>query len=240
MPTAQELKRAREELDTQIAAAEQEECEAKEEAHMAAEKAWLEEEACERELTFEEARARAEEEAQKQEEEWHARKEEEHLVVERDLCEEGGPSWERAQRRRLFLPSLSDSTRSPEEEEGMEVRVEGPSWDKGKGWAPVSEEARGEVTGVVCDLCDKNGIPCRWGKVSDDQFFLFFFLFIDLPLQKTAHVCLPGLPTSLGKMPCRKSEARCGFTLRKVPLVCMQRSSCRRYVTHLFEGRDFS
>ena len=33
---------------------------------------------------------------------------------------------------------------------------------------------------------------------------------------------------------------RCGFTLRKVPLVCMQRSSCRRYVTHLFEGRDFS
>ena len=33
---------------------------------------------------------------------------------------------------------------------------------------------------------------------------------------------------------------RCGFTLRKVPLVCVQRSSCRQYVTHLFEGRDFS
>ena len=50
-------------------------------------------------------------------------------------------------------------------EEGMEVRVEGPSWDKGKGWALASEEARGEVSGVVCDLCDKKGIPCRWGKV---------------------------------------------------------------------------
>ena len=48
----------------------------------------------------------------------------------------------------------------------MEVRVEGPSRDKGKGRAPVSEEAPGEVTGVVCDLCDNKGIPCRWGKVS--------------------------------------------------------------------------
>ena len=51
MPTAQELKRAREELDAQIAAVEQEECEAKEarlwakeEARVAAEKAQLEEE----------------------------------------------------------------------------------------------------------------------------------------------------------------------------------------------------
>ena len=33
---------------------------------------------------------------------------------------------------------------------------------------------------------------------------------------------------------------RCGFTLRKVPLVWVQRSSYRWYVTHLFEGRDFS
>ena len=51
MATAQELKRAQEELDTQIAAVEQEEQEAKEarlwakeEARVAAEKAWLEEE----------------------------------------------------------------------------------------------------------------------------------------------------------------------------------------------------
>ena len=64
-----------------------------------------------------------------------------------------------------FLPS-SDSAGSPEEEEGMEVRVEGSSWNKGKELALASEEARGEVTGVVCDLCDKKGIPCRWGKVS--------------------------------------------------------------------------
>ena len=54
MPTAQELKRAREALDAQIAAAEQEEREAKEarlraeeEARVATEKAWLEEEALE-------------------------------------------------------------------------------------------------------------------------------------------------------------------------------------------------
>ena len=86
MPTAQELKRAREPLDAQIAAAKQEECEAKEarlwaeeEACVAAEKAWLEEEAHKRELALEEVRkaaeaqVRAEEEARKQEEERHAR-----------------------------------------------------------------------------------------------------------------------------------------------------------------------
>ena len=86
-------------------------------------------------------------------------------MVERDLREEGGPSWERAPRRWLFLPS-SDSARRLEEEEGMEVRVEGSSQDKGKGRAPASEEVWGEVTGVICNLCDKKGIPCRWGKVS--------------------------------------------------------------------------
>ena len=42
--------------------------------------------------------------------------------MEQDLSEEGGPSWERALRRRLFLLS-SDSTGSLEEEEGGE----GPS-----------------------------------------------------------------------------------------------------------------
>ena len=35
-------------------------------------------------------------------------------------------------------------------------------------------------------------------------------------------------------------EFHCGFTLREVPLVCMQQPSCRWYVTHLFGGRDFS
>ena len=52
MPTAQELKRAWEVLDAQITVAEQEEREAeearlqaKEEAHVATKKAWLEEEA---------------------------------------------------------------------------------------------------------------------------------------------------------------------------------------------------
>ena len=63
----------------------------------------------------------------------------------------------------------------------------GPSQDKGKGHAPVSEEVRGEITGVICDLCEKKGIPCQWGKVSS-IYFLFFLYFIDLPLPKTAHV----------------------------------------------------
>ena len=125
---------------------------------MAAEMARLEEEVHKRERVLEEAWARVAEEAQKQEEEGR-------LVEERGFHEEGGPSWDRALRRWLFLPS-SDSAGSLEEEEGMEVRMEGPSQDKGKGRAPVSEEARGEVTGVVCDLCDKKGIPCWWGKVS--------------------------------------------------------------------------
>ena len=155
---------------------------------MAAEKAQLEEEARERELVLEkacsavEAQAWAEEEAQKQEEERRAREEEErctcegegHPAVEQDLRKEGGPSRERAPRRQLFLLSSSDSAGSPEEE-GMEVRVEGPSRDKGKGWALVSEEAWGEVTGVMCNLCDKKGIPCRWGKVSDLSFFFLDF-----------------------------------------------------------------
>ena len=41
-----------------------------------------------------------------------------------------------------------------------------PAKSKGKGKAWVQEVDQGEVTGVVCDLCDKKGIPCRWGKVS--------------------------------------------------------------------------
>ena len=80
MPTAQELKRAHEALDAQIAAAEQKECEAEEarlraeeEARVAAEMAWLEEEVREWECALEEARqakeawARAAEEVRKQE-----------------------------------------------------------------------------------------------------------------------------------------------------------------------------
>ena len=124
----------------------------------------MEEEERARELAWEakEARVWAEEEAWRQEGEWRVWEEEDCLAVERDLREEGGPSRERAPRRRLFLP-LSDSTRSLEEEEEV---MAGPSQDKGKGRAPVPEEVQGEVTGVVCDLCDKKEIPCRWGMVS--------------------------------------------------------------------------
>ena len=135
MPTAQELKGAWEELNAQITAVEKEEREAKEarlwakeEARVAAEKARLEEEERERVCVLEQAWAWAEEEARRQEEEQCAWEEEDRLAVERDLCEEGGPSRERALRRRLFL-RLSDSAGSPEEEE----RVESPPRDKGKG-----------------------------------------------------------------------------------------------------------
>ena len=140
MPTTQELKRAWEELNTQIAVAEREEREAKEarlraeeEARVATEKARLEEEECEWAHALEQAhqaeevRAWAEEKAWRQEEEQHAQEEEDRLAVERDLCKEGGLSWEKAPRRQLFL-LLSDSARSLEEEE----RVEGPSqtWER--------------------------------------------------------------------------------------------------------------
>ena len=140
---------------------------------MAAKKAQLEEEECEQVRQVEEARARAEEEARRQEEERRVWEEEDRLAVEQDPREEGGHSRERAPWRRLFL-LLSDSARSLEEEE----RVEGPSLDKGKGRAPALEEVWGEVTGVVCDLCDKKGIPCRWGKVRGEYSLPFFFLLL--------------------------------------------------------------
>ena len=82
----------------------------------------------------------------------------------------GGPFPGEGTAVAAFLPLL-DSTRSPEEEE----RMEDPPKDKGKGRAPASEEVQGEVTGVVCDLCDKKGVPCRWGKVS----FLFSFVYCE-------------------------------------------------------------
>ena len=45
----------------------------------------------------------------------------------------------------------------------------------GKGWALVQELDLGEVTGVICDLCEKKGIPCQWSKVSILGFFSLFF-----------------------------------------------------------------
>ena len=98
MPTTQELKKAWEALDAQIAVAEQEEWEAeearlwaKEEARVAAKKACLKEEEREWKHTLEqvhlaeEARAWAEEEAR-------MREEEEQDTVEWDLHEAGGSS----------------------------------------------------------------------------------------------------------------------------------------------------
>ena len=74
----------------------------------------------------------------------------------------------------------------------------GSSQDKGK-CAPVLEEVRGEVTGVICNLFEKKGIPCRWGKVSSPSHF--FLDFIDFLLQKTAHVW-----ACLG---CQQAQAKC-------------------------------
>ena len=81
------------------------------------------------------------------------------------LSSETSARW-RAPQRWLFLPS-SNSAGSPEDEE----KVESPPRDKGKGKAPAQGTGPGEVTGVICDLCNKKGIPCRWGKVSFPIFF---------------------------------------------------------------------
>ena len=74
---------------------------------------------------------------------------------------EAGSSKGKAPWRQLFLSS-SESAGSPEVEE----RVASPPRSRGKGWALIQELDLGEVTGVICDLCEKKGIPCRWGKVS--------------------------------------------------------------------------
>ena len=138
--------------------AEEEAClRAKEEAW---EKAWREEEVWVQEQAHLAVEARA------QEEEQRVCEEEERSTVEQDFHEVEGPSQERVPQRWLFLPS-SDSAGSPEEEE----RVESPPRDKGKGRVLAPEEVLGEVTGVICDLCDKKGIPCRWGKVSIPYIF---------------------------------------------------------------------
>ena len=111
MPTTQELKRVSEFLNVQIMEAKWEEWEAEEahlqaeeEAQVAAEKAWREEEECEWEQL-------AKEEA------W-ACEEEEKVAVERSLHEAGGSSKGKAPQQWLFLSS-SESAGSPEEEEKM-------------------------------------------------------------------------------------------------------------------------
>ena len=107
---------------------------AKEEARVATEKAWKEEEerewvhVQEQERLAAEARARAEEEQRVQEEE-------ERLAVERDLHEVEGSSWERAPGWRLFLLLLDSAGSLEEEEEGK--------WEDGEECG-APEEAREE------------------------------------------------------------------------------------------------
>ena len=81
---------------------------------------------------------------------------EERISVKQDLHKVRGSSKEKAPQQRLFLLS-SESIRSPEEEE----KVVSPPRNKGKGRAPVQETDQGEVTEVICNLCDKKGIPYR-------------------------------------------------------------------------------
>ena len=161
MPSTQELKKAHNFLDAQIAMVEREEWKveqahlrAKEEARAATKKAWREEEVQVQEQACLAVKASAWEEEQ------------ERLAVEQDLREVEGPSRRGVPRRQLFLLS-SDSARSLEEEE----RVGSPPRDKGKGQALAPEVGLEEITGVICDLCNRKGIPCQWGKVS----FLYFF-----------------------------------------------------------------
>ena len=53
-----------------------------------------------------------------------------------------------------------------EQAQREEEKVVSPLRSKGKDRVQVQELDLGEVTGFVCDLCDKKGIPCQWGKVS--------------------------------------------------------------------------
>ena len=69
-----------------------------------------------------------------------------------------------------------------------------PPRSKGKGRAPVQELDLGEVTGVICHLCEKKGIPCRWSKVSS-------LLFLLMDLFDSPHLGLSGLPATLNKVP---------------------------------------
>ena len=59
--------------------------------------------------------------------------------------------------------------------------------------ALVQEMDQGEVTGVSCDLCEKKGIPCQWGKVSFLFDFFFGFLLMDCePKTACMQACLGG------------------------------------------------
>ena len=60
-------------------------------------------------------------------------------------------------------------------EHEVEEMVVSPLRSKGKGQAPVQESDLGEVTQVICDLCEKKGVSCRWGKVSTLFSSLPFF-----------------------------------------------------------------
>ena len=85
----------------------------------------------------------------------------------------------------------------------------GPSRSKGKGRAPTQEMDQGEVTGIVCDLCAKKGVPCRTGKVS--SFNPFFFCLISLMKMITEDSpcpSMPGLSAGPGKMPGRRSRTQ--------------------------------
>ena len=83
----------------------------------------------------------------------------------------GGVFQEEGPTVTTFLLSL-ESAGSLEVEE----RVASPLRSKGKGRAQVQESDLGEVTGVICDLCDKKGVPCQWGKASSS---CLLFLFAD-------------------------------------------------------------
>ena len=49
---------------------------------------------------------------------------------------------------------------------------------QGEGVCAGPRGGPGVVTGVVCNLCDKKGIPCQWGKVSIPTLLFFFCLLI--------------------------------------------------------------
>ena len=79
---------------------------------------------------------------------------------------------------------------------------------RGRGERQPLRRFGGEVTGVVCDLCDKKGVPCQWGKVSTPPSYFVCCSTDLLFAEDCTHLGLPGLSTSPGKMPSWRSEDR--------------------------------
>ena len=188
---------------------------ARKEAEAVAEKARKEEE--QRRLQAEAERVRHDAEERRIEQEWCEKEEEEEAARRHRSCEESA-----------LTPLAAPETELPK--------------SKGKG-LELALESEGGQESRRCDSCKKRDAKCVRLKVRGIQLRIQQIL-TTLQTGRSRSCCLCQelriRCSTGGGAPVQQKRVRCGFTVRKVPLVCVQRSSCRWYVTHLFEGRDFS